>query len=493
MKNLRPRIVVQQVIMVSIAISFLTILPFSVNSNTLYADNTDQDLFTEMETETQKDTNANQSSWVQQFGENLEGSFRLRYSHFFSTPHKTNLNDYESDVGEALFRFSTWSGKDNFKVQLSGWAEAGSQDDSYEGVVHWPIDNDNDRRYFELNELYAFYTGDNFDFTIGKKIFDTGICTLFSPSDIFSPADLHDPLDPKQLGVWQIKTDYYHNNHTFEFAVMPIYTNTKSASKDSRWWGDTSHLLAIQSFVNNLNKVVRDYIITPDEPDISWEYMGYFAKYKTTQKGWDLFISASSSPSPYSVLKIDWLELREEKVRVNTVATGFSTTWGDFEIHGEVAYNRSEKNRDDDYINYVIGLNYTLNDFAHYFLMEEILFTIEYAKEKIIDKQDFFPYILSSRYGRLGRDDLFFRTQLKYDEDLKFENMFHYQFEDSSWMNRFQASYRFREGWTVTGAVEFFNKNNNDINLGSQLFYESFSYGNWDKNDRFILSLKYEF
>ncbi len=71
--------------------------------------------------------------------------------------------------------------------------------------------------------------------------------------------------------------------------------------------------------------------------------------------------------------------------------------------------------------------------------------------------------------------------------------MFHYQFEDSSWMNRFQASYRFREGWTVTGAVEFFNKNNSDINLESQLFYESFSYGNWDKNDRFVLTLKYEF
>jgi len=490
MRNLKPSIVVQQIVILSITISFLAMLPFSFNLNTVYADDTDQDLFTEMETE--KETGKEQSSWVKQFGENFKGSFRLRYSHFFSTPSKTNLHDYASDVGEALFKFSTWSGKDNFKVQLSGWAEAGSQDDSYEGVVHWPIDNDNDRRYFELNELFVLYSGDSIDFTVGKKIFNTGICTLFTPSDIFSPADLHDPLDPKQLGVWQIKTDYYVNDHTFEFAVMPIYTNTKAASGDSRWWGDTSHSLTIQSFINNINKVVRDYIITPDEPDISWEYVSYFTKYKTTKNGWDFFVSASSSPSPYSVLKIEWLALLEKRVRVNTFAAGFSTTWGDFEIHGEAAYNRSEKNRDDDYINYVIGLNYTLTDLANYFLMEEILFTLEYAKEKITDEQDFFPYVLSSKYGRLGRDDLFFRMQLKYDENLKFENMFHYQFENSSWMNRFQASYRFKEGWTVTGAVEFFNKNES-ISLASQLLYENFSYGNWDKNDRFILSLKYEF
>ena len=485
-------LITQQVISIAFTIIFLVILSCNINTSIVHANDTEEGLFSEMEAEPAKTTEQESYTWIKQFGDNLEGSFRIKYSHFFRTPKKTILQDNDSDIGEALFRFSTWSGKDNLKIHLSGWAEAGTQDDTYQGVTHWPMDQDNYRRYFELNELYAFFSGENIDFTIGKKLFNTGICTLFSPSDRFSPADLHDPLDPKQFGIWQIKTDYYLDDSKFEFAIIPVYTDYKSPEEDSRWWGDTSHSLTVQSFINNLNKVVRNFITTED-PNISWDYVSYFAKYKTTINGWDLFLSTSSGPSPYSVLKIDWFELVEKKIRVNTLATGFSTTMGDFEIHGEVLYNRSEKNKDDDYINYVIGFNYTINDYARYFLMEEILLTLEYAKEHIVDKQDSFLYILSSKYGRLGTNDLFLRMQFKYNESLKFENMFHYKISDSAWMNRFEMSYRFKEGWTFTGAVEVFESNDDTINFAGQLFYDNISYAQWDKNDRIIFYLKYDF
>jgi hypothetical protein len=467
-----------------LAITFLVLLALNISTNPVYADDTDKELFTEMEADTKKGEAATQSSWIKQFGENIEGSVRLRYGHFFSTPHKTVLNDYDSDVGEALFRFSTWSGTDQFKVHFSGWAETGTQNDTYEGVIHWPIDNDEDRRYIELNELYALYSRDNMDFTIGKKLFNTGICTLFSPSDIFSPADLHDPMDSKQFGIWQIKTDYYRNNHTFELAVIPIYTETKPPPDDSRWWGDTAQQMSTLPSNINLNK---------DEPDISWEYASFFAKYKTTTNGWDLFLSATSGPSPYSVLKQEGLNIIEKRINIKTIAAGFSTTMGDFEIHGELFFNYSNKNRDDDYIKSVIGFNYTINDYARYLFMDEIIITVEYAKEKILDEQSAKGYIKSSEQGRPGKKDILVKLQFNYDEYLKFESLLHYEILNHAWMNQFKASYRFKEGWTLSGTIEFFDNKDQSGKENNGPFFEDISYSQWDKNDRFILSLKYEF
>lgn len=474
---LKIYVLAQKPISIALAVIFLIVLPFSARV-ALATD--DADLFKEMTADIPIEAESESYPWIKKFGDNFEGSLRLKYKYLFNNPNNAVLSDSNKSIGEVLFRFSTWSGNDNLKVFLSGWAEAGTQTNTYRGVTHWLIDEDYYRRYFELNEFYAVLSRENIDFTFGKKLFNTGICTLFSPSDRFRPSDLHDPLDPKQFGLWQIKADYYLKDYKFEFALMPVYTDHKPPAPDLRWWGADFNWLGKSSVIS-------------DSPNISLEYVNYFAKFKTTKKGWDIFFSMSSGPSPYSVVQIKRSIPVEKIIRVNTLAGGFSTTIGGFEIHGEILYNKSEKDRDDDYLSTVIGFNYALNNYADYFFMEEILFTFEYAKEVILDKQSADGYIQSSKHYRLGRKDLILRMQFKYDESLKFENVFHYDISDQAWMNRFEVSYRLGAGWTCVGAIETFKNNNEVLASADKVVFDTISYGQWDKNDRAVFYIKYEF
>ena len=448
----------------------------------------DEDLFGEMEDTPPQETGETRYAWVGKIWENLEGSLRIRYHYFFKKLNEREGLDNSSNVGETLFRFSTWSAIDNLKIHVSGWAEIGTQDDTYQGASHWMQDPDYYRRYFELNELYAFFSEKNFDVTIGRKLFTTGISTLFSPSDRFRPADLHDPLDPKQLGTWQIKTDYYLDDYKLEFAVIPVYTDKKSPAPSSRWWGNKDE----QTYdLNNLPVGDADSA-EDDAPNISWKYIDYFAKVKTTRSGWDFFMSTNSGPNPYSVVKEEGSTRIRKIVRIYTLAGGFSTTKGNFEIHGESLYNYTDESKDDDYLSSVIGLTYTLDDYARYLLMEKIIFTFEYAGEVILDKQSAENYTESSRDGRLGTNDFLSRIQFKYDEDLKLDYQFHYELSESSWMNRAEISYRIRDGLTLSCAVEFF-ESKDDATNSDQSDFDNISYAQWDDNDRIVVSLKYKF
>ncbi|HCY83762.1 MAG TPA: hypothetical protein DHV36_01355 [Desulfobacteraceae bacterium] len=425
---------------------------------------------------------------VRQVWENQEASLRVRHGYFPDEFDDRPGLDNTQYVTEGLFRFASWFGSSDLKLKFSGWAEYGTQDDTYRGSLHWPQDQDYYRRIFELNELYAVYSMDTMDLTVGKKEFPTGISTLFSPSDRFRPADLHDPLDPKALGIWQIKSDYYLDTSKFEFAFIPIYTFKKYPAPSSRWWGEED--------TSSLGGLAGTGSAGEDLPNVSWEYIDIFAKYKTTLSGWDVFLSANTGTNPYTVRReengTEWTTVN----RIFTLAGGFSTTKGKFEIHGETLYNFSDQGRDDDYIGSVLGFTYTIDDKARYIAMEQVIVTLEYAYEWIVDKQSAEGYTSSSRDGRAGLNEIFARLQFKYNEDLKFKNFTHFRIYDMTWMNRVEVSYRFFTGLTAVCAFEVFESEDDDDGGGSGKDLSNFdniSYAEWDKNDRIILSLKYEF
>lgn len=466
------------------------LLIFTLSSGSVKAAD-DNDLFDELEEDATGTTDiengkATPGSWVMDVVENFEGSLEFKYSHFLKTSENLAGIESEDDVGEALFRFSSRIGRDNLKLYTSGWLEAGTQDDTYRGAIHSFQDKEYYRRHLEINELYALYSRGQIDFTAGKKEFTTGICTLFSPSDRYCPMDLNDPLYSKQLGIWQVKADYYQDTTRFEFAVLPINMRNKSPAPNSRWWGENKNEQEYTILnVPNSETVIRDDL------DISWENVGYFAKAKTTKNGWDVFLGMSSGPNPYTVLKSEGTLLFEKIIRVYTIFSGFSTTFRDFEIHGEALYNLSEDNKDDDYISSAIGATYTVNDYAVFLGMEQVVLTVEYVGEIIIDRQSAEDYIVSSKENRAGTNDLLTRIKLKFNEDLRFENLFHYQISDNAWMDRFEMSYRLMAGWTYTCAIEFFEGDKETQT--NQYSFDSVNYAQWDRNDRVIIGLKYEF
>ncbi len=448
----------------------------------------EEDLFGDLEASSEPEVKeTTYQKMVRQVWENQDSSLRLRSSYFPDELDDREGLDNTKYVNEGLLRFGTWFGSSDLKLNLSGWAEYGTQDDTYRGIGEWPQDREYYRRFVELNEIYGVYSLDTMDITLGKKEFTTGISTLYSPSDRFRPADLHDPMDPKQFGLWQIKSDYYLDKSKFEFAVMPIYTYKKYPAASSRWWGETD--------ASSSSSVSGSGSAAEDMPNVAWEYIDLFAKYKTTLSGWDVFLSTNTGPSPYSVTRTegdtDWTTVE----RIFTLAGGFSTTKGKFEIHGESLFNYSYKDRDDDYLSSVLGLTYTIDDYASYIFMEQVVWTLEYAYEVIVDKQSAENYTESSKDGRAGTNEILSRIQFKYNEDLKFKNYTHYRVSDLSWMNRFEVSYKFLTGMTFICAFEVFededsDRGDGDVNLSN---FDNISYAQWDKNDRIVATLKYDF
>ncbi len=438
------------------------------------------DLFNDIETEDAVPALAGPMSIWQQLGSHMDSSLRLRYGYFFDMPADSSGTGQSLDntrhMGESLLKFSTWTGSNTKKLKLSGWFEFGTQADTYrwKETGNWFQDKESYRRVFELNEVYGIWSLDTLDLMVGKKEVTTGISTLFSPSDRFRPSDLNDPMDPKQFGLWQIRSDYYYDNSKIEMIFMPIYTYNKFPAASSRWWGDGTALL-----------------LGNDLPDISWEYIDLFLKYKTTISGWDLFISSNSGPNPYMVVK-EGMGLFLTVNRIFTLAGGFSTTWDKFEIHGESLYNHSYKGRDDDYLTSVIGFTYTIDEKAQYLSMEEVSLTLEYAGEIILNRQDAEGYTISSKEARLGVNELYSRLTFKYDEDLTIKNHTHLRLSDQSWMNRFETRYRFSGTFSLTCALEIFEGDQDNQN-GFFTNFQELSYGQWDKNDRVIVMLTHEF
>jgi hypothetical protein len=471
----------------------LTIL-FSFNSGFVVAQD-DSDLFDEMdEIDDKKDSvkknsdkdDKKSSNLVTKLWDNLEGSLKLRYHYFPKhADDRVGLDD-NLHVGEYLFEFSTWTGNDTIQLHTTVWADAGTQKDAYQGGSKWFQDKEYYRRYFECNELYFLLLMDSFDLTLGKKLFNTGISTLFSPSDRFIPGDAHDPLDPKQFGIWQGKIDFSWNEGTLTLAVIPIYTEKKVPSPGSRWWGSTEATYSGSGSGSSSGDAENR------NPDIELENFDYFWKYKKTVDGWDIFVSMNTGPNPYEVVKQEGTNYVRLKNRIVTIAGGFSTTTGSLEIHGESLFNYSESSKDDDYISSVIGITYTIDDWAHYLFMEQIIVTIEYAGEYKVYSQSAKNYTESSDGGRAGENDLYSRIKFKYNEDLKFNFVNNVDFESNSWMNHFEVEYKISEGLTWLLAYQVFAYSGDDEDNDSTDF-DTISYREWDDNDRIITSIEYKF
>ncbi|MBN2254340.1 MAG: hypothetical protein JW736_01390 [Deltaproteobacteria bacterium] len=437
----------------------------------------DLDLLDELDT-APKEKEADALAYVTMLGSNFEGSIRLRGHVFYRDPVDREDVDKRNPVGEALLRFNTWTGNDKLRLTVAGWLEAGTQQDTYEGIFRWPQDKDRQRHYLDLNELYLSFFQDSYDITVGKKIFQNGISTLFSPADRYRPADSNDPMDPKDFGIWQTRVDYYIDKFTVTAAILPIYSPEKQPSPHSRW-SDTTGDFDIYDKDTSNKEIEEDF------PTISINNVSYFGRVKTTLAGWDLFVSAYHGLNPYYVLREEnrggTTYTIKENIKVGNYAAGFSTAYKKWEFHGETLFNFSYDRKDDHYFTFVGGFTYTMDTWARKIFMEKIDITIEYANEVITKKQSAEGYVESSRKGRLGKNDIFARINFKYNQDLSFQYISDFELDPSGRYNKIQSEYKIRPGLLWTVAAEFFNGKDDSY------------YGRWARNDRLITALKYSF
>jgi len=416
--------------------------------------------------------------------ENLSGTAVAQYTLFFNDREKKTGSDNKNGFWNTTLEFETWTGQDDWRLDLSAWLQSGNQNNTFSGVapgsgrLFRDLD-DLEHRYATLNELYLTVKFSDWDFTVGKKIFKNGLSTLYSPADILRPVAGFDPLNVRDIGVWQLRGDIYQGPTTWTFAVLPVYQPDKVPHTSSRW-------------VNAPAGAPPE----SDYPDIDPKDFGWFARAKTVKSGWDLFGSIYTGPGRQYVIKqISTAPIIIERrvPQVISPAVGYSTTRGRWEFHGETAYTNTLRGEDQDYVSFMQGTTLTLDgDRVSALGFEQILTTMEVAWECRTGDQTATNFVTNSDSTRAGQSDLISRIQFKVNEDVRLEYSNHIIFLKKGYANRFGGSWKFANNFKWSAGVEFFGGDEGGgpvaglSNLGT-------NYGGWKRNNRLVTAVEYTF
>ena len=438
------------------------------------------DLFGDVETE--EATPEKKSVW-KDLHDNSNFKLSLRsMSHYENAPSRRDFDEKSMFFDERLF-YDTKLKRGISLYSLAMWVEFGNQKSTYRGVGDFPEDRDDTRRHVEFNELNWVGSWDDFDLTLGKKIFKMGISTLYSPSDRISPKGLNDPFNPRELGTWLAKVDAFKGNTTYSLAVIPFFTPVKRPHSSSRWSGAGESTNSIESLIpNNLPSATTTTTTTEEFPKRTLENVQSILKVKTTVKGWDLFAAAFHGPNFFPVLAAEsTTSFRTKKVRVGNYSTGFSTTYKKFEFHGEGLYQLAYASKDDNYINFVFGSTLTMDEWVKHIGLEQIDFTAEFSKEEITAKQTHSDFVASSEESRISRDLVYTRAIFKYSENLRLAAAFNFDFDERGHFETAGFEYKVRPGWILKMHTEFYNGK------------KGTHYGQFRENDRLVTTLEYSF
>jgi len=431
----------------------------------------------EQELAREPDSDTRKTSFFADMVESFKGQASTRVMGHYHEVREQGIDDKRVFV-EGKLDFKTKVIRDRYMFNCSGWIEAGNQDDTYAGVWDPIQDTNRRRRYFEIKELDLILIQESLDVTVGWRPFPLGISTLYVPSDRISPRDLNDPLNPKELSLLQAILDVYDGTSTYTLGFFPFFSPSKAMANSSRWIGYPDSF-----YFADIGEVGEGKQQFPDKAPKNFEYL---ARFKTVYRGWDLFLAAFHGISPFPVLsreqRADSTKVGvQEWIRVLNLSAGFSTTYKKFEFHGELLGQYAYDGKDDDYINYVGGFTFTLDEWVKWFWLDRVDLTLEYAGEYLIAEQSKKGYVRSSEDSRTGQDDIIGRLLLKFNEDLIAHYLFHIDLDNEGRMQRIGADYRILDNWTVKVASEFFN--------GPDDSY----YGRWGNNDRFIATVEYRF
>lgn len=444
--------------------------------------------FAELEAEAAAKAEEKEAGPIGKLAENLSGSVELQGIHYFNDRTPMPGGDTKNNFWDLTLDLETWTAGDNWKIGGSVWLQNGNQDDTFHDTSftggHAVQDLDEEEhRYLTLDELYLILNFNSWDLTLGKKHFPNGLSVLYSPADNLTPVAGYDPLAIQDLGIWQIRADWYKDEYTWTFALLPFYQPNKVPPSTSRWIIDTSGNPAPST----------------EYPSKSPDNFGYFGRVKTTKNGWDLFASCYVGPGRQYVVKQigttlfpPFVVLERRVPKVINPAAGYSTTHDAWEFHGEIAYIDTLHGEDEDYISCVQGTTYTMDgDNVKKLGLEKIDTTLEAAWEWTVGDQTAANYTQNSSSSRTGQRDLIGRMRFKISEELDVEYIGHVMFKRWGYMNRVECNWEFMNNLTWTTGLEFFGGNDKSGNPATDNL--ALTYGNWRRNNRFITSLTYEF
>ncbi|MFP4058273.1 MAG: DUF1302 family protein [Candidatus Brocadiia bacterium] len=350
---------------------------------------------------------------------------------------------------------------------------AGLFDESRRDTMRRPI--------FHFQEAYLEWRPGPWEFRLGEQIFAWGTADGYNPTDNLNPRDYLDLADSEKIPVFALSATYYLDEVTSLQAVLvPFFTPSRFDGQDSRW-----------SFFPAEPPLDFDR----DLPADSLSNMQVGLRARTSVRGWDFSLSyfdgyndigrptltyerfAPLGPLGPVVLRPEGVRFAYDKVR--TLGFDFATTWKHVGLHGEVAHTWTDGDRDDSYLQYVLGIDYTWADIRP---GQNLRLVLEYAGEEVTSRGPERDGVPPTRLGRYLDDSILARIVYELDETRKLEL-------------KGVANLRGDDNFYLQPAFTWDLRENLRLKLGADIFTgagESF-FGQFDDNDRFFLLLQYYF
>jgi len=405
----------------------------------------------------------------------ITGSFKGSYQSFFEESSEKPDQDFYSEVQLKI----------NISNQLTDTVQYVASPLMQEHNEDWVekefrmVEDAIKRPGTTFHELYFLVTAGDFELSMGKKILSWGVADgckatdVINPKDFMSVADTLGNPDQHKIGVPVISLFLYGSMLNLQVVSVPIFTPNRLPLESSRWSTTTSSS-------NPTTDIIWDRELPTREQ--TENQGGLQLSSSSLAEGWDLALNYYQGFSPVAVLVtksvFPEIEIGLVYPEFHQVGFNFSTVWGDFEFHGEIAFHETRNELEDvDYEIYVLGLNYSwIYDLPDFF--EKLNFILEFVDKEISrERPDESPYY-DSGGGQPANESINGRIEVGIDADTKIELMASVNYGDEN-------GYFFRTKLT----------HNLKDDLEIQLKYDAFDgteesyFGRWKDNDQASMTI----
>lgn len=359
------------------------------------------------------------------------------------------------------------------------------QDSGGNGVNTFEFRENNSRRSLvTFHEASLDWLGEQFQISVGKKIFNWGVSDAYQPLDDLNPRDFLDVPTNERIGVPALSI--YHLHKLFE--VQAVWEPWFSPSRlplpgmDNRWLGDFRSIQARLSqqlgFPVGLRFAGRRL---PADQFANGQF-GARISSSSLVAGWDFALTYFRGRLAEGVFVGDLqgttLVATVEYPRYHEFGASVATVVGPWQIHGEGAWHLTDnQNLDDDYIEYVVGINRSFGDIP-LAAIDEVRLILEFAGQETTRGLAAGSNSFGSRqFARPFQDAVAASVVLKFSEQTELECSGAFDFADSGSIFQASLSHELNENFEVTLGTDVLSGPNDSF------------FGKWNANDRIFLTL----
>ncbi len=417
------------------------------------------------------------------------------FAHKWKTDNDNKRNRIESKLSFDM----DYDFTDNISLKVSPEVYC-DNDDLSKGVIDSLYERNKLRYVGSIEEAYLLYSGEQYDFSIGKRIYTWGKADGYKPLDNLNSCEFTDVPDLRKLGVVSASFNYAWPETSVNFVLVPLFTPSRLPEDNNRWSGEGDALIAGDQFNFNytpaqLNSYLSstgsslsgDDISTVEErelPPKQVRNMQYGIRLNTTRAGWDFSLSYYDGFNNVAVVRERETATKIHFIpcfnKMKEIGGAFSTTYGQLEVHGEGAWHFTDGQADDDYLEYIFGGGYTW-DSSQIPWFEDTRLLLEYAGQKVTNYKSNEDYISYAGYTRPLRNDLYGRLMIKINGSNQFDLSGVYSFNDADQFFQPKYTHKFNDNWKMAAGLDWFTGDPDDF------------FGKWDRNDRFFTVVTYSF